>query len=248
MGVVVRRRCLPSDGSRAECDRDGSHLHWQPRSASSAPVSRRRSHSPSGGRRRRRRSRRFCVTLAGIGVLLALVQASSNVLAFAPGLLLIGLGLGLMLTPLVNIVQSSRPEEQQGEISGLSRSISNPARRSGPRSRHDPRSDLASGNDSYALAMVPLGVAALIGPGRRCSYQPNSSAQQLDRSAPEGAAGGEGAREEGDGGGGGGGWFDVAARHGDDVESPEGSEDASPAASMESVWMALSRRRNTRGR
>jgi fucose permease len=39
------------------------------------------------------------VTTAGIGVLLALVGASSRVVAFAPGLLLIGLGLGVMLTP-----------------------------------------------------------------------------------------------------------------------------------------------------
>ena len=45
--------------------------------------------------------------------------------AFAPGLLLIGLGLGVMLTPSVNIVQSSFGEELQGEISGLSRSVSN---------------------------------------------------------------------------------------------------------------------------
>ena len=45
--------------------------------------------------------------------------------AFVPGLLLIGLGLGLMLTPSVNVVQSSFGEAQQGEISGLSRSLSN---------------------------------------------------------------------------------------------------------------------------
>jgi MFS family permease len=41
----------------------------------------------------------FVVTMAGIGLLLALVGASSRVVAFAPGLLLIGLGLGVMLTP-----------------------------------------------------------------------------------------------------------------------------------------------------
>ena len=35
------------------------------------------------------------------------------------------LGLGGMLTPPVNVVQSSFPEELQGEISGLSRSVSN---------------------------------------------------------------------------------------------------------------------------
>ena len=67
----------------------------------------------------------FVVTMAGIGLLLALVGASSRVVAFAPGLLLIGLGLGVMLTPSVNIVQSSFPEQDQGEISGLSRSVSN---------------------------------------------------------------------------------------------------------------------------
>jgi MFS family permease len=67
----------------------------------------------------------FVVTLFGIGVLLALVIGTPNVWAFAPGLLVIGLGLGLMLTPSINVVQSSFADEMQGEISGLSRSISN---------------------------------------------------------------------------------------------------------------------------
>ena len=68
----------------------------------------------------------FVVTIAGIGVLLAMVnEADSSAWAFAPGLLLIGLGLGCMLTPSVNIVQSAFPDAQQGEISGLSRSVSN---------------------------------------------------------------------------------------------------------------------------
>jgi MFS family permease len=67
----------------------------------------------------------FVVTLAGIGALLAMVIGNPNVWAFAPGLLLIGLGLGVMLTPSVNVVQSSFGEELQAEISGLSRSVSN---------------------------------------------------------------------------------------------------------------------------
>ncbi|WP_236649996.1 MFS transporter [Kutzneria albida] len=67
----------------------------------------------------------FVLTIVGIGVLLAMVGASPNPWAFAPGLLLIGLGLGVMLTPSVNVVQSSFGEQQQGEISGLSRSVSN---------------------------------------------------------------------------------------------------------------------------
>jgi MFS family permease len=67
----------------------------------------------------------FVVTLAGIGVLLAMVTSSPSVWAFTPGLLLIGLGLGIMLTPSVNVVQSTFGEERQGEISGLSRCVSN---------------------------------------------------------------------------------------------------------------------------
>ena len=67
----------------------------------------------------------FAITIAGIGVLLAMVIGSPSAWAFAPGLFLIGLGLGGMLTPSVNLVQSSFPESQQGEISGLSRTVSN---------------------------------------------------------------------------------------------------------------------------
>ena len=68
----------------------------------------------------------FVITIAGIGVLLALVnEADNSAWAFAPGLLLIGLGLGGMLTPSVTVVQSAFPDAQQGEISGLSRSVSN---------------------------------------------------------------------------------------------------------------------------
>jgi MFS family permease len=67
----------------------------------------------------------FVVTIVGIGVFLVMVGRNPAVWAFAPGLFLIGLGVGLMLTPSVNIVQSSFGEELQGEISGLSRSVSN---------------------------------------------------------------------------------------------------------------------------
>jgi MFS family permease len=67
----------------------------------------------------------FTVTIAGIGVLLGMVSGFPGPWAFAPGLLLLGVGVGLMLTPSVNLVQSAFPEEQQGEISGLSRSVSN---------------------------------------------------------------------------------------------------------------------------
>ena len=49
----------------------------------------------------------FVVTIVGIGVFLALVAVSPSVWAFVPGLFLIGLGVGAMLTPSVNVVQSS---------------------------------------------------------------------------------------------------------------------------------------------
>lgn len=67
----------------------------------------------------------FILTTAGMILLLLLVTATSSVLTFIPGLFLMGLGIGLMLTSSVNVVQSSFPEKDQGEISGLSRSISN---------------------------------------------------------------------------------------------------------------------------
>ncbi len=106
----------------------------------------------------------FVVTIAGIALLLLLVSASPQALAFGPGLLLIGLGLGVMLTPSVNVVQSAFPETSQGEISGLSRSVSNLGSSFGTAIAGTILvSDLASGNTSYVLAMAALGVLALIG-------------------------------------------------------------------------------------
>jgi len=118
----------------------------------------------------RRRSQRtliiagFVMTLAGVALLLAFVHASSRVVAFAPGLLLVGLGLGVMLTPSVNVVQSSFPEALQGEISGLSRSISNLGSSFGTAlvgtilvaSSH-------LGTRSYGWALVALAGFALVG-------------------------------------------------------------------------------------
>jgi MFS family permease len=106
----------------------------------------------------------FVVTVAGLGLLLGLVRASDNVLAFVPGLFLVGSGLGIMLTPSVNVVQSSFPEELQGEISGLSRSVSNLGSSFGTAIAGTILvSSLATGNRSYALAMVALMVVGLVG-------------------------------------------------------------------------------------
>jgi MFS family permease len=108
----------------------------------------------------------FVVTLAGIALLLGFVNASSRVLAFVPGLLLIGLGLGAMLTPSVNVVQSSFPEKLQGEISGLSRSVSNLGSTFGTAIAGTILvSVVATGTRSYAVAMIVLAVFGLIGLG-----------------------------------------------------------------------------------
>jgi MFS family permease len=107
----------------------------------------------------------FMITLVGIGALLAMVIGSPSVWAFVPGLLLIGLGLGLMLTPSVNIVQSSFGEELQGEISGLSRSVSNLGSSLGTAIAG---TVLVAGitstpGRSYGLAMIVLAAAGLVG-------------------------------------------------------------------------------------
>lgn len=108
----------------------------------------------------------FVVTLVGIALLLGLVQATESIWAFVPGLLLIGLGLGGMLTPSVNVVQSSFPEELQGEISGLSRSVSNLGSSLGAAIAGTILvSVVASGNRAYAVAMGVLAVIGLIGLG-----------------------------------------------------------------------------------
>jgi MFS family permease len=109
----------------------------------------------------------FAVTAAGIALLLGLVKAaSSSAWAFAPGLLLIGLGLGVMLTPSVNLVQSAFPEEKQGEISGLSRSVSNLGSSFGTAIAGTILvSNLVSGNGTYVAAMIVLAAVALAGLG-----------------------------------------------------------------------------------
>jgi MFS family permease len=107
----------------------------------------------------------FAIAVVGIAVLLPLVHSRPGAWAFAPGLFVIGFGLGAMLTPSVNVVQSSFPESQQGEISGLSRSVSNLGSSLGTAIAG---TILVAGitstpGRSYALAMVVLGVVGIAG-------------------------------------------------------------------------------------
>jgi MFS family permease len=109
----------------------------------------------------------FLVTVAGIGLLLGLVSlSSSSAWAFAPGLFVMGFGIGGMLTPSVNVVQSAFPEEKQGEISGLSRSVSNLGSSFGTAIAGTILvSNLVSGNGTYVAAMIVLAAFALVGLG-----------------------------------------------------------------------------------
>jgi MFS family permease len=106
----------------------------------------------------------FILTIVGIALLLAMVKGSPSVWAFTPGLLLIGLGLGTMLTPSVNVVQSAFPDAEQGEISGLSRSVSNLGSCLGTAVAG---TILVSGltSHAYGAAMITLGAIGLIGLG-----------------------------------------------------------------------------------
>ena len=101
----------------------------------------------------------------GTGLLgLLLVAAVPGAWAYGPGLLVLGLGVGLMLTPSVNIVQSAFPEEQQGEISGLSRSVSNLGSSFGTAIVGTVLAvSYAGPADGYGLAMTPLLVVAAAG-------------------------------------------------------------------------------------
>jgi MFS family permease len=107
----------------------------------------------------------FAVSIGGIAVLLAMARGTPSAWAFTPGLLFIGLGLGIMLTPSVNVVQSSFGDELQGEISGLSRSISNLGSSLGTAIAG---TVLVAGiaktpERSYGLAIAVLAVIGLIG-------------------------------------------------------------------------------------
>jgi MFS family permease len=108
----------------------------------------------------------FLVALVGVGLLIGLVVAWSSIAAFLPGLFLVGFGLGAMLTPSVNVVQSSFPEEQQGEISGLSRSVSNLGSSFGTAIAGTILVAAATrGNGAYAWAMASVAAFGLIGLG-----------------------------------------------------------------------------------
>ncbi|MFD0689081.1 MFS transporter [Actinomadura fibrosa] len=126
--------------------------------------------SAAAGRMAGRHSQRrliragFGGTIVGFALLLALAREDSGVLGFAPGLFLIGTGVGIMLTASVNVVQSSFPDAEQGDISGLSRSVSNLGSSLGTALAGSVLVAASKpGDHPFALALVTLTVITAIG-------------------------------------------------------------------------------------
>jgi len=106
----------------------------------------------------------FLLAIVGLIIMIPFVNTSQRAVAFLLGLFLFGLGVGVMLTPSVNVVQSSFPEELQGEISGLSRSVSNLGSSFGTAIAGTILvSAISLGTKSYVVAMIVLAGFALLG-------------------------------------------------------------------------------------
>ena len=127
----------------------------------------------------------FVVTIIGIIVLLIQVKGHPGAWYFAPGLFLIGTGVGVMLTPSVNVVQSAFPENLQGEISGLSRSVSNLGSSIGTAIAGTILvAGLADAGRSYGIAMVVLAFIGLIGLGATVMLPKTQPSPETGRSSP----------------------------------------------------------------
>ncbi|QUQ66208.1 MFS transporter [Kutzneria sp. CA-103260] len=106
----------------------------------------------------------FVTTIAGMALLLALVRDDSGVLTFVPGLFLVGAGIGIMLTASVNVVQSNSPPRLQGDISGVSRSVSNLGSSVGTALVGSVLVGASHpGGSPFALSLVVLGAVAVAG-------------------------------------------------------------------------------------
>jgi MFS family permease len=105
----------------------------------------------------------FTMVVVGLALLLALSSVTSA-WALAPGLLVMGFGVGVMLTASVNLVQSAWPERVQGDISGVSRSVSNLGSSLGVAIAGSVLVGAAvPGGRPYAMALVVVGSFALVG-------------------------------------------------------------------------------------
>src|SRR5689334_17641165 len=127
----------------------------------------------------------FVITIVGIFVLLAQVKGHPSAWYFTPGLFLIGTSVGVMLAPSVNVVQSAFPEDLQGEISGLSRSVSNLGSSVGTAIAGTILvAGLADAGRSYGIAMVVLAFLGLIGLGATVMLPKTQPSPEADTLGP----------------------------------------------------------------
>lgn len=106
----------------------------------------------------------FVTTGIGLILLLFFGRPPASILYSIPGLLLMGAGVGVMLTSSVNVVPSSFSEEDQGEISGLSRSVSNLGSSLGTAIVGSVLvSSVVAENQTYGLALITVIIFAGIG-------------------------------------------------------------------------------------
>ena len=105
----------------------------------------------------------FFVTALGLGLLLALGGTNPSVWSYLPGLFLMGVGVGIMLTASVNLVQSAWPENVQGDISGVSRSVSNLGSSLGVAIAGSLVAGAIPGGGQYFSALVIVGAFAAVG-------------------------------------------------------------------------------------
>ncbi|MFK0249205.1 MFS transporter [Amycolatopsis azurea] len=126
--------------------------------------------SAAAGRMARRHSQRrlirggFVIAIAGLVLVLLLVRADSGVASAVPGLFLLGAGVGIMLTASVNLVQSRSPDAAQGDISGVSRSVSNLGSSVGTALAGSVLAGVTRpGGTSFALALATLTLVAVAG-------------------------------------------------------------------------------------
>jgi MFS family permease len=106
----------------------------------------------------------FTVTVVGIVLLLVLAREDSANWTFWPGLFLMGFGVGAMLTASVNVVQSAWPENVQGDISGVSRSVSNLGSSLGVAIAGSVLvAATAAGNAPFLTAIIVVGAFAIVG-------------------------------------------------------------------------------------
>ncbi|HET9781797.1 MAG TPA: MFS transporter [Candidatus Dormibacteraeota bacterium] len=144
--------------------------------------------SALAGRMARNRTQRFLIRggfviwIAGLAFLLVFARSASGITTFVPGLLINGLGIGIMLTASANVVQSAFPDKDQGEISGLSRSVSNLGSSFGTAIVGSVLVG-ATSNQTYGYALLVMGAFALIGLGAAMLLPPMAKPQEASQVA-----------------------------------------------------------------